>query len=128
MEQNNETPTAAYAVPADESAWATVCELIGKDKASRFCRAFVRNGKLRISSRKFFMFAEVIGAVAAKRIVDMFDGELVALPSLPGLKDTSARDAAICRAKGKVAQKELAKIAEMTERQVRRIQNERKRI
>ncbi len=127
---DNETSTIeATAVPADESAWALVCELVGKEKAARFCRAFVRNGKLRISSRKFFMFADVIGAVAAKKIVDMFDGELVALPSVPGVKDTLARDDAIRRAKGKLPQKDLAKIAEMTERQVRRIQqNERKRV
>lgn len=110
--------------PRAETAWQTLCALIGEDKATKFCRAFVKNyNKLRISRAKFFVFADVIGAQAAKRIVDTFDGELVSLPRR--VKDETAlrqRDAAI-RLLGSVekSQAETARSLGLSTRQIRRI-------
>lgn len=127
-DENSKTESACGGVPApaDETAWNVLRELVGEDKAARFCRAFARCRKVRITQRKFFVFADVVGATAAKRIIDMFDGELLTLPS--GLSEIfrAERASAIAAAKGKLPQSQLAKIAGISPRQVRRIQNERK--
>lgn len=122
MTHETTTTTEMKIDSGEDTAWATLCRIIGEDKAGRFCRAFARCRKVRIAQRKFFVFADVVGATAAKRIIDTFDGELLTLPS--GLSDVfgAERNAAIAAAKGKLSQTELAKIAGISERQVRRIQ------
>lgn len=126
MNPENENLNPETTVPADETAWTVLCELIGEDKATKFCRAFVRGRKVQISSRKFFMFADTIGAVAAKKVIDTFDGERVCLPEIQfSPKDIRERDSAIRQVKGKVPQEKLAQIAGISKRQIKRIQNER---
>lgn len=120
-------------VPADETAWTVLCELIGERMAAKFCRAFVRGRKVRITQRKFFMFADVIGAVAAKKVVDTFDGELTTLPEFPLTdKNKEIRDSAIRELRGKIPITTLSAVAGLSRRQIIRIQkgekNERERI
>lgn len=123
MNPENENLNPENAVPADETAWTVLCELIGKEKAAKFCRAFVRGRKVRITQRKFFMFADVIGAVAAKKVIDTFDGELTALPEFPlADKDKAIRDCAIRKLRGKIPITTLSAVAGLSRRQIIRIQ------
>lgn len=110
-------------VPAEEeTAFAALVSLVGLERAEKFCRAFVRDRKVRISEAKFFVFANVVGATAAKRIIDVFAGELLTLPDGVSARERRARDAALSAAKGKIPQQTLAALTGLSRRQVIRIQ------